>query len=174
MVLAGVSYPVSAILYAMTKRNEPQVEVPFSVYVFPASALILITGGTGLVVAVILRKRDNLLKLVGTSATLITTAAAQFMLLPSLRGGKIGFWSMFGGGLVVVMTYSYNFYQNQPWRKEGYCIPKSDYRAEIGCFADEEAGIELLGRSSTDSSRSTLREMISNQQASRMEYRNQI
>ncbi|KAF8859395.1 hypothetical protein BDZ45DRAFT_558780, partial [Acephala macrosclerotiorum] len=42
--------------------------------------LVAITAGTGLVVAVVLRARDNILKVIGTAASLVTIAASQYLL----------------------------------------------------------------------------------------------
>ncbi|KAF4629129.1 hypothetical protein G7Y89_g9018 [Cudoniella acicularis] len=77
--------------------------------------LVVITSGTGLVVAVVLRARDNILKVIGTAASLITIAASQFILLPALRASTFTPWKVCGGGIVTVSTWCYNHYSQEPW-----------------------------------------------------------
>jgi UDP-sugar transporter A1/2/3 len=78
-------------------------------------ALVAITAGTGLVVAVVLRARDNILKVIGTAASLVTIAASQFFLLPELRASTFTTWKVCGGGLVTTATWCYNHYSQEPW-----------------------------------------------------------
>jgi len=77
--------------------------------------LVVIIAGTGLVVALVLRARDNILKVIGTAASLVTIAASQFLLLPELTASTFTPWKVGGGGIVVVSTWYYNYYSQEPW-----------------------------------------------------------
>ena len=76
--------------------------------------LVAITAGTGLVVAVVLRTKDNILKVIGTAASLITIAATQYLLNPALRASTFTTWKICGGGIVAVTTWCYSVYSQQP------------------------------------------------------------
>jgi UDP-sugar transporter A1/2/3 len=77
--------------------------------------LVVITVTTGLVVAVVLRARDNILKLIGTAASLITVAASQYILLPEIRASTFTPWRVCGGGIVMTSTWCYNHYSQELW-----------------------------------------------------------
>ncbi|TVY17932.1 CMP-sialic acid transporter 1 [Lachnellula arida] len=77
--------------------------------------LVVITSGMGLVVAVVLRARDNILKMIGTAASLVTIAASQYILLPELRASTFTTWRVCGGGIVAISTWCYNHYSQIPW-----------------------------------------------------------
>jgi len=77
--------------------------------------LVVITATTGMVVAVVLRARDNILKLIGTAASLITVAASQYVILPELRASTFTPWRVCGGGIVTISTWCYNHYSQEPW-----------------------------------------------------------
>lgn len=77
------------------------------------AGLVAITAGTGIVVAIVLRARDNILKLIGTACSLVTIAASQFILLPGLRAETFTAWRVCGGGIVMVGTWCYNFYSQE-------------------------------------------------------------
>lgn len=66
--------------------------------------LVVITAGTGLVVAIVLRAKDNILKVIGTAASLITIAGSQYVLLPALRASTFTPWKICGGGMVATST----------------------------------------------------------------------
>jgi UDP-sugar transporter A1/2/3 len=116
IVFATASYPISTKFYGMTKEadNFQGEMLQWRTLLGPASMLTAVTAGVGLIVAVLLRMRDNLLKLVGTSATIVTIAATQYLLIPKLREGSLTPWKVFGGGLVTVATWCYNYYQHRP------------------------------------------------------------
>ncbi|TVY26165.1 CMP-sialic acid transporter [Lachnellula hyalina] len=89
--------------------------------------LVVITSGMGLVVAVVLRARDNILKMIGTAASLVTVSASQYILFPELRSSTFTTWRVCGGGIVVISTWCYNHYSQIPW-------PPKDSKE----FADEQ------------------------------------
>lgn len=64
--------------------------------------LVGVTATMGLVVAVVLRTRDNILKVVGIAGSLVAVAGSQFLLMPDLRKGLLSGWKIGGGGMVVV------------------------------------------------------------------------
>jgi len=78
------------------------------------AAVIVATAVTGLVVANILRKADNLVKLVGTSAAIVTIILAQIALFPELRLRTIQAHSTLGVGIITVATWTYNYYKSVP------------------------------------------------------------
>jgi UDP-sugar transporter A1/2/3 len=77
--------------------------------------LVIITGGTGLVVAVVLRARDNILRVIGTAVSLVTIAVSQFIFMPDLRASTFTPWKVCGGGIVATATWCYNHYSQEPW-----------------------------------------------------------
>ncbi|GAA5872204.1 hypothetical protein JCM16303_001013 [Sporobolomyces ruberrimus] len=77
----------------------------------PAFFLVAsITAGTGLVVALILRQRDNLVKLVGASLCITTVFILQHLLFPLTDG--LDFRTTFGIGILTLATFSYNWYKD--------------------------------------------------------------
>ncbi|GAA5834234.1 hypothetical protein JCM3766R1_004496 [Sporobolomyces carnicolor] len=73
----------------------------------PAFFLVAsVTAASGLVVALILRQRDNLVKLVGASLCITTVFVLQHVLFPLTDG--LGFRSKFGISIVTLATLSYN------------------------------------------------------------------
>lgn len=76
-------------------------------------AVILTTTATGLVVANILRKKDNLVKLVGTSASIVTVTATQCLLIADLRASTLTVKTVMGSGLICISTWCYHYYQSE-------------------------------------------------------------
>ncbi|GAA6004466.1 uncharacterized protein JCM10292_007084 [Rhodotorula paludigena] len=70
--------------------------------------LVPLTAGVGFVVATILRQRDNLVKLVGSSACIVTVFVAQASLYPKLRQHTLNPHSICGIVLLAVGTYAFN------------------------------------------------------------------
>jgi UDP-sugar transporter A1/2/3 len=92
--------------------------------------LVLVTSGTGLVVAVVLRARDNILKVIGTAASLITISISQYILLPELRASTFTKWRVLGGGIVTTTTWCYNHYSQEPWHSKSWTyetLPTSNH-----------------------------------------------
>lgn len=130
---AILSYPLMPSVASRTPRSD---ENPFrtSEFTFAIAGLVIITAGTGLVVAVILRAKDNILKLIGIAVSLVTVAATQYFLLPDLSGSTFTPWKVFGGGTVAISTWCYNHYCQEPW-------PSTPEEAD-------DLGSELLRRAS--------------------------
>jgi solute carrier family 35 (UDP-sugar transporter), member A1/2/3 len=74
-------------------------------------ALVTASAGTGLVIANILRKQDNLVKIVGTSAGIVVIIFAQFLLFPSLRATTLNIHTAVGVAIVAISTWRYNHYK---------------------------------------------------------------
>jgi len=108
---AAIAYPLAP----SSGYHAEQVEAISFTITTVVLVLVGITAGMGLVVAVVLRARDNILKLIGTAASLVTIAASQFVLLPELRASTFTPWKLCGGGLVATATWCYNHYSQQPW-----------------------------------------------------------
>jgi len=74
----------------------------------PAFFLVAsVTAATGLVVALILRQRDNLVKLVGASLCITTVFVLQHLLFPLTDG--LDFRTTFGIGILTVSSLSGSF-----------------------------------------------------------------
>lgn len=115
VLFALMSFPLTAILPASKDDGMNIVKSTGLARIMVAGTLVGLTAGVGLIVAVILRRGDNLLKMVGTSASLITIAASQFVIMPDLRATNFTPLKIWGGGLVAVSTWCYNHYKEQPW-----------------------------------------------------------
>ncbi|GAA5901246.1 uncharacterized protein JCM6883_000152 [Sporobolomyces salmoneus] len=77
----------------------------------PAFFLVAsVTAATGLVVALILRQRDNLVKLVGASLCITTVFVLQHLLFPLTDG--LDFRTTFGIGVLTIATWAYNWYKD--------------------------------------------------------------
>jgi len=145
----AIAYPLAPSSKFQTDRV--QVSTTFGVSI-AISALVVITAGTGLVVAVVLRFRDNILKVIGTAASLITIAGSQFLLLPDLSASTFTSWKVCGGGIVTTATWCYNHYSQEPWEEpspEFLIVPPEDIDSEIASLAtrssseDEKEKVEL-------------------------------
>jgi len=77
-------------------------------------AVVLTTCATGLVVANILRKSDNLVKLVGSSATIVTTLLLQPLLDPALWNETCSPATVLAVGIIAMSTWTYNYFKDQP------------------------------------------------------------
>jgi hypothetical protein len=67
------------------------------------------TAGVGLITANILRKRDNLVKLVGTSVCVISILALQVVIYPETARTSLSPSIALGLGLITVGAWSYNY-----------------------------------------------------------------
>jgi hypothetical protein len=76
--------------------------------------VVATTAATGLAVANILRKKDNLVKVVGTSASIITIIAAQFILFPELRQKTFNAQTVAGAGIISISTWIYHYKKSLP------------------------------------------------------------
>ncbi|ROW07665.1 hypothetical protein VMCG_03363 [Cytospora schulzeri] len=127
-----------------------------------AAVLILLTASNGFLVAVMLKMKDNILKVVGTSASLVTIAMTQFLVWPALRSTNFTPLKVCGSGIVVISTWCYNFYNGKPWpmttaaaaptmaaaggsaaAPEGFhAVPGCDNDVETGCRGSDEVRSE--------------------------------
>jgi len=165
VVLALISFPLTSSI-SSRKDNESNVAETASFTAFVAAGtLVGLTAGVGLIVAVILRRGDNLLKMVGTSASLVTVAASQFVIMPELRKTNFTPLKIWGGGLVAVSTWCYNHYKEQPWRnrhepvargnnEEPLSLPDSFHNGEEDGMSPKEFVLSDSGSGSTDLSAS--------------------
>lgn len=112
VVFAIISYP---LLPSSGRQQEPDHSSGPSGMLMAVIGLVTVTSVTGLVVAVVLRARDNILKVIGTAASLVTVAVSQFVLLPELRASTFTPWKVCGGLIVTTSTWCYNHYSQEPW-----------------------------------------------------------
>ncbi|RDL37285.1 Uncharacterized protein BP5553_04718 [Venustampulla echinocandica] len=138
MVFAIIAYPLAPSGGNMQINTE--APKPFLVG-SAVLGLVVMTSGTGLVVAVVLRARDNILKLVGTAASLITIAASQYVLLPDLRASTFTSWKVCGGGIVTISTWCYNYYSQQEW-PQSTATQERDLESETLLAEGEEEPVE--------------------------------
>ncbi|CAG8971866.1 hypothetical protein HYALB_00001978 [Hymenoscyphus albidus] len=142
----GVLFSIIALPLAPSGKSFSEAGSTAFEFVATVLGLVVITSGTGIVVAVVLRARDNILKLIGTASSLITIAASQFILLPQLRAETFTPWRVCGGGIVTVATWCYNHYSQEAW-KEGSPMRASDVENEG--LLDAE-GLEKEGGESSE------------------------
>ncbi|KAF2094281.1 hypothetical protein NA57DRAFT_80691 [Rhizodiscina lignyota] len=102
------------------KGIQPNLSLPL----LANTTVIIFTAATGLVVANILRKKDNLVKLAGTSASMVTVAIVQCMLFPHLRAETLTVKAVWGAGIISISTWAYNYYTSvQPSRHSYQPLP---------------------------------------------------
>jgi Capsular polysaccharide synthesis protein len=106
-------------------------------------AVIATTAATGLCVANILRKKDNLVKLVGTSASMVTIIFAQTVLYPKLRDHTFTVQTVLGVGIISISTWTYNYYkQLDPANEQG-----SYSSVSLGEPGEQEEGDKMTTKS---------------------------
>jgi solute carrier family 35 (UDP-sugar transporter), member A1/2/3 len=76
------------------------------------ASLIAVTSGTGLLIANILRKKDNLVKLVGTSASIIVIIVVEVLVFPAHRATTLNPQTMVGVVTIGVSTWAYNQFKD--------------------------------------------------------------
>jgi UDP-sugar transporter A1/2/3 len=106
-----VSYPIAT---RMTNSADRAVNAHISVTSTVTIAIYFsfLTASVGLIVAAMLRKKDNLMKLVGTSISLLTIAATQYIIFPALRSSGFTTWKIIGGLVVIISTGCYNYFKD--------------------------------------------------------------
>jgi len=87
------------------------------------TALVIVNVATGLLVAQVLRSRDNLVKLVGTSATVLPVLILQSLLLPDLSSESLTTCSIVGALLVSTSSFYFNRYKKYESEDEAL-LPK--------------------------------------------------
>lgn len=110
LFFAVIAYPLVFVLRPEASTAEAP-ENSLSTLVF----LVMVTAITGLVVAVVLRAKDNILKIIGIAASLVTIAISQYIFLPELRPITFTVWKVGGGGVVCISTWTYNYYSKETW-----------------------------------------------------------
>lgn len=75
------------------------------------SSVVVAVAINGLVVANILRKNDNLVKIVGSSASIVVIVVAQWVLFSDLRATTITMQTVAGLGITSISTWTYNHYK---------------------------------------------------------------
>ncbi|KAF4624103.1 hypothetical protein G7Y89_g14071 [Cudoniella acicularis] len=111
VALAMVSYPFVPLVNgretatAQTSDNAANV---FAV-VLPSVA----TAVVGITVAIILEKKENLVKIMGSAGSLLTIAVGQYVLFPESQPPVVTEWSILGGVVIIISTFLYIFYENQ-------------------------------------------------------------
>ncbi|TVY82667.1 CMP-sialic acid transporter [Lachnellula suecica] len=136
IVFAIVAYP---LVPSSGKTSESSKEAFTFGVEMSILGLVVITAGTGLVVAVVLRARDNILKMIGTAASLITIAASQYVLLPELRASTFTPWRVCGGGIVATSTWCYNHYSQEPWPPKGWKVVATEETEEENSLVSEDS-----------------------------------
>ncbi|CZR50136.1 uncharacterized protein PAC_00008 [Phialocephala subalpina] len=125
LLFAIASWPLVALISASTTKasaTTSQESDPLPVLLL----FVILTAGTGFVVAAVLRVKDNILKIVGTAASLITVAFSQYLFLPELRPTTFTTWKVCGGGIVCLATWTYNFYTRKSWPVTRYLPVAND------------------------------------------------
>ncbi|KAK5025108.1 hypothetical protein LTR13_010545 [Exophiala sideris] len=101
-------------------------------------AVIVTTAMTGLVVANILRKQDNLVKLIGTSLSIVTIIVGQWIFFPALRAKTFNVQTVAGAGIIAISVWTYHYYKKaQPHVSRSHV----KYRDELD--SDSESSIPL-------------------------------
>ncbi|GAA5926538.1 uncharacterized protein JCM15063_000303 [Sporobolomyces koalae] len=104
-------------LAAITANSRVKLDSQSTLASLPAFFLVAsITASTGLVVALILRQRDNLVKLVGASLCITTVFVLQHVLFPLTDG--LDFRTTFGIGILTIATFCYNWYKDHDIEQE--------------------------------------------------------
>jgi hypothetical protein len=73
--------------------------------------VIASVAGTGLIGANILRRKDNLIKIVGTSTSLVVIIIAQSLLFPHLLSNTFTMQTTAGVAITSISTWTYNQYK---------------------------------------------------------------
>ncbi|GAA5921001.1 hypothetical protein JCM1841_003251 [Sporobolomyces salmonicolor] len=108
----------------------------------PAFLLVsTVTACTGLLVAAILKKKDNLVKLVGASLCITTVFVLQHLLYPLTEG--VGFRTVFGIGVLTVATWCFNFYKDVD---QGAATSGGGVYLELAVSDDGESGLDARGK----------------------------
>lgn len=102
----------SAVVFLWNGRGQTTTFVPETLAGVALHISVVVTvAATGLTVANILRQRDNLVKIVGTSASIVIIIVAQVALFPHLRATTITMQTMAGLGIISISTWTYSYYQ---------------------------------------------------------------
>ncbi|POY75483.1 hypothetical protein BMF94_1385 [Rhodotorula taiwanensis] len=143
-VLAGLAHLAShAIALAPPSSGKVQQQVAKS-SAWPFIAVVLITACSGLSVAAILKQRDNLVKLVGSSLCITTLYVLQHVCFPLAE--EVESRAVIGIGILTVSTWAYNYYKDQPNQDGGQTAEPALYTALQLDSGKPEDGSNLDGR----------------------------
>jgi UDP-sugar transporter A1/2/3 len=145
-----VSYPIATRLSPSKDHfDEPSISMAATVII--AIYFSCLSAGVGLIVAAMLRKKDNLMKLVGTSLSLLTIAITQYFLFPSLRSSGFTTWKILGGLVVIISTGFYNYFKDisvDDSQKGGFMLAQilesTKASNNAGDGAKSETGVTLV------------------------------
>lgn len=116
LYLYGIAFAGFSSLFwdgSFQKTRQPSAIVAdVHQYICINAAVIFATAGTGLAVAAILRKRDNLVKLIGTAAGMVTLVVVQSIAFPALRAKTLTVQTILGAGTIAITTWTYNYYKD--------------------------------------------------------------
>ncbi|KAB8298845.1 hypothetical protein EYC80_001006 [Monilinia laxa] len=133
-----ISYPIAT---RMTTDRGTNSKLSVASTVTIAIYFSCLTSSVGLIVAAMLRKKDNLTKLVGTSISLLTIAATQYMIFPALRSSGFTVWKITGGLVVMVSTGCYNYFKDtspESARLLSQLLPTSNEYTQESEFSEGE------------------------------------
>ena len=111
-------------------------------------SLVIAVAGTGLIIANILRKQDNLVKIVGTSGSIVVIVLAQYILYPSLRTTTLNLQTSISVIVIALSTWAYNHYkQVAPVRQvdktaKEYKLEEAELLSEEGNFGKGDLSSE--------------------------------
>ncbi|KAI9640349.1 hypothetical protein NHQ30_011094 [Ciborinia camelliae] len=143
-----ISFPVAT---SLTTDRGTNINLSMTSTVTIAIYFSCLTSGVGLIVAAMLRKKDNLMKLVGTSISLLTIAATQYAIFPALRASGFTNWKIIGGLVVIVSTGCYNYFKDtspESANSLNQLLPTSNEYAQDGDISELEkpSTASALGR----------------------------
>lgn len=84
------------------------------------AGVILLTGGTGIIVANILRRGDNIVKICGAAAAVASTLICQPFLFPTLWRNTVNPSTLISVGCILQATWAYNYHATKFMRKSPF------------------------------------------------------
>ncbi|KAF4631837.1 hypothetical protein G7Y89_g6290 [Cudoniella acicularis] len=112
-ILSALSYPVTSLWTTKIATKDLEVIGPYRTDI-ELTILTILSAVLGTVVAMILMHKDSLSKSVGSSASLFATAILQFVIFPEESLSQLTVPMVTGGCLIMVATWIYNSYKDQP------------------------------------------------------------
>ena len=113
----------------------------FSNAALPSFAVVILTAGCGLVIASMLHRQDNLVKIVGNSACLLTVFIWQALLLQNLHTDCPEPLAILSVGIIAIATWAYHFYKVPPTSKymllaSGDSLITSGHATDVNSLSD--------------------------------------
>ncbi|KUJ10222.1 uncharacterized protein LY89DRAFT_759987, partial [Mollisia scopiformis] len=145
LLFSIVAYPLVFVLNPATSSTTPNEDF------LPAlGVLVIVTALTGLIVAAVLRAKDNILKIIGIATSLITIAISQYLFLPELRPSMVTVWKICGGGVVCLTTWTYSYYSKEHWQHPtARYLPIVNERHEEHTTSEESLGRDMSEKSAS-------------------------